>query len=106
LKKVLAVSLVLTFAVFVVAISVSAQSGVDAPGIWKKSCAPCHKLDGKGGPMKTPDMTSKEWQTKRTDEQMIKVITNGEKMMPKFEGKLKPEEIKALVTEVIRKMAK
>jgi mono/diheme cytochrome c family protein len=82
-----------------------AQSGVDAAGIFKKSCAPCHKADGKGGPMKTPDFTSKDWQSKHKDPELISIITNGEKMMPAFGQRLKPEEIKALVTDVIRKFA-
>jgi hypothetical protein len=56
--------------------------------------------------MKTPDMTSKEWQGKFTDAELISVISKGEKMMPKFENRLKPEEIKALVSDVVRKFAK
>jgi mono/diheme cytochrome c family protein len=104
MRKILGFAIASVFVLTVVGMSVSAQ-GVDAPALWKKTCAPCHKLDGKGGPMKTPDMTRKEWQSKHSDAQLISVITSGEKMMPKFENKLKPEEIKALVSEVIRKFA-
>ena len=104
MRKILGFASTIVFVLTVVGMSVSAQ-GVDSAALWKKTCAPCHKLDGKGGPMKTPDMTNKEWQSKRTDAQLISVITGGEKMMPMFENKLKPEEIKALVSEVIRKFA-
>jgi mono/diheme cytochrome c family protein len=83
-----------------------AQSGTDAAGIYKKNCAMCHKPDGTGGPMKTPDFTSKEWQSKHKDQELITIITNGEKMMPPYGTKLKPAEIKAVVTDVIRKFAK
>jgi mono/diheme cytochrome c family protein len=105
MRKIAAIAMAMVFVLTVVGISVSAQ-GVDAAGLWKKNCAPCHKPDGKGGPMKTPDMTSKEWQGKFTDAELISVISKGEKMMPKFENRLKPEEIKALVSDVVRKFAK
>lgn len=82
-----------------------AQSESDAAAIYKKMCAPCHKLDGKGGPMNTPDFTSKEWQTKHKDDELIQVVTSGQKMMPAFGQRLKAEEIKALISKVIRKFA-
>ena len=76
----------------------------DIPGIYKKKCAMCHKADGKGyAAMKTPDFTDKEWQASRTDEQFIEAVTKGKAPMPGFEKQLKPEEIKALVTDVVRK---
>ena len=76
----------------------------DIQGIYKKKCAMCHKADGKGyAAMKTPDFTSKEWQTSRTDEQLIETVSKGKAPMPAFEKQLKPEEIKALVTDVVRK---
>src|SRR5262249_39331964 len=63
-----------------------------------------HKADGKGyAAMKTPDFTSKEWQTSRTDEQLIETVSKGKAPMPAFEKQLKPEEIKALVRDVVRK---
>lgn len=86
----------------------------DVSGIYKKNCAMCHKADGKGlAVMKTPDFTSKDWQSRHTDEQLIKAITKGSGegkiKMPAFgegtKANLSPETIKALVTEVIRKFA-
>ncbi|MGH9425827.1 MAG: c-type cytochrome [Terriglobia bacterium] len=76
----------------------------DIQEIYKKKCAMCHKADGKGyAAMKTPDFTSKEWQESRTDEQLIETMTKGKAPMPPFEKQLTPEEIKALVTDVVRK---
>lgn len=86
----------------------------EVSAIYKKNCSMCHKADGKGlAIMKTPDFTKKDWQAKHTDEQLIEAIAKG-----KGEGKIKmpafgkgsktnltPEQIKALVTEVIRKFA-
>ena len=87
------------------AVSLMAEE-TDIQAIYKKKCAMCHKADGKGyAAMKTPDFTSKEWQASRTDEQLIETITKGKAPMPAFEAQLKPEEIKALVTDVVRKFA-
>ena len=86
----------------------------DVSGIYKKNCAMCHRADGKGlSVMKTPDFTSKDWQSKRTDEQLIEAIAKGSGKgaikMPAFgegtKANLSPETVKALVTEVIRKFA-
>jgi len=78
----------------------------DIQEVYKKKCAMCHKADGKGyAAMKTPDFTSKEWQASRTDEQLIETMTNGKAPMPAFEKQLKPDEIKALITDVVRKFA-
>jgi mono/diheme cytochrome c family protein len=86
---------------------ISAQEEkTDVADIYKKKCAMCHKADGKGYPaMKTPDFTDKEWQASRTDEQMIEMIAKGKPPMPAFEKQLKPEEVKLLVTDVVRKFA-
>ena len=91
-----------------------AEGPPDVSGTYKKNCAMCHKADGKGlSVMKTPDFTSKDWQSKRTDEQLIEAITKGSGegtiKMPAFgegtKANLSPETVKALVSEVIRKFA-
>ncbi|MEW5979213.1 MAG: cytochrome c [Acidobacteriota bacterium] len=81
-----------------------AEETIDAAALYKKHCAMCHKADGKGYPaMKTPDFTDKEWQDNHTDEEFSEAVTNGKGTMPKFEAKLKPEEIKTIIAEVVRK---
>ncbi len=89
-----------------------AEDPPDVSAIYKKNCAMCHKADGKGlAVMKTPDFTSKDWQARHTDEELIEVIAKGKGegkiKMPAFgegsKAKLTPQQIKALVTEVIRK---
>jgi cytochrome c5 len=91
-----------------------AEDPPEVSGIYKKNCAMCHKADGKGlAVMKTPDFTSKDWQSRHTDEQLIEAVTKGSGegkiKMPAFgegtKANLSPETIKALVTEVIRKFA-
>ena len=74
---------------------------IDYKRIYENECRKCHEKDGKGTKrgkgLGVPDFTDAEWQASVTDEQLIKSITNGKKKMPKQEGKLSPEEIKAVV---------
>jgi mono/diheme cytochrome c family protein len=68
-----------------------------------KNCEPCHGPNGEGGlakvdkkQIKVPSLHA-EHAKKHTDEQITKMITNGEEEMPSFKSKLKPEEIADLV---------
>ena len=69
-----------------------------------KNCEACHGPNGEGGPVKTPKKTIKvpslksDHAKKHTDDEIVKLITNGEEEMPSFKDKLKPEEI----TEMVR----
>jgi len=80
-----------------------ARPAADGPGLFKANCSMCHGTDGKGfQALKTPDFTDPKWQASVTDKQITEVIKNGKKdtAMPAFEGKLKNEEILALVAYV------
>ena len=81
----------------------------DAAGNYKAKCAACHAADGKGDTpagkkMGARDFTSPEVQ-KESDSDLAQAIAKGKKKMPSYEGKLKPEEIKALVA-YIRELGK
>jgi mono/diheme cytochrome c family protein len=75
----------------------------DAAAIYKAKCAVCHGVHGKGD---TPagkklgahDLTAPEVR-RLPDSDLIQVVEKGKKM-PAYEGKLKPEEIKALVAYI------
>ncbi len=73
---------------------------IDYKRIYENECRKCHESDGKGtkrgNGLGVPDFTDAEWQSSVADEQLIKSITNGKKKMPKQEGRLSPEEIKAM----------
>ena len=85
---------------------VKAEDEPSPADLYKKKCAMCHKADGKGyASMKTPDFTSKEWQDSKKDEELIETVSKGKPPMPAFEKQLKPEEIKAIITDVVRKFA-
>ena len=74
---------------------------IDYKKIYKNDCRKCHGKDGKGTKrgkkLGVPNFTDAEWQGYVTDEQLIESITNGKKKMPKQEGRLSPDEIKAMV---------
>ena len=67
------------------------------------NCEACHGPTGEGGLVKVDNKQIKvpslkaEHAVKHTDEQITKMITNGEEAMPSFKDKLKPEEIASLV---------
>ena len=70
-----------------------------------KNCQGCHGPTGEGGPAKTPEgkqikvpSLKAPHAVRHSDEELTKMITNGEEEMPSFKNKLKPEEI----TEMVR----
>jgi cytochrome c6 len=89
----------------------AAQSASSSAGetLFKSKCAMCHGPDGAGKTMmgeklKIPDLRSEDVQ-KQTDAQLNQVITDGKAKMPPYKGKLTPEQIDQLVSE-IRDLAK
>lgn len=91
----LAFALALTFA------STAMADGPDGADLFKKKCAVCHGPDGTvtpagdkiGAPAKLGAKTSA-----LSEEEIANVITKGKDKMKGFEGKLTPEEIKAIAT--------
>jgi mono/diheme cytochrome c family protein len=72
------------------------------------NCEACHGPTGEGGLVKVENKQIKvpslkaDHAIKHTDEQITRMITNGEEAMPAFKDKLRPEEISALVKFVRR----
>jgi len=70
---------------------------------FQKHCEACHGEKGEGGLAKVEEKRIKvpslkaAHAIKHTDEQLTKMITNGEEEMPAFKDKLKAEEIAAMV---------
>ncbi|HEV8370801.1 MAG TPA: cytochrome c [Pyrinomonadaceae bacterium] len=70
---------------------------------FQKHCEACHGEKGEGGLAKVDDKRIKvpslkaAHAIKHTDEQLTKMITNGEEEMPAFKDKLRPEEIAELL---------
>lgn len=79
----------------------------EAQKLFKGRCIACHGEDGKGKKdfaPNAPDFTDAAWQKTKTDEQLVKSISDGigqgKGAMPRWKNLLKPEEIQALVTYV------
>ena len=87
-----------------IAVCSSTAAAQDAAATYKAKCAMCHGADGKGGKMGTRDFASAEVKAE-TDAQLTDIITKGKGKMPSYDGKLKADEIKALVA-YIRTLAK
>jgi len=77
----------------------------DGNSVFGAKCALCHGKDGHGLPSwrakGQPDFTEAQWQSGRTDAQIVETIKNGKgKNMPSFRGKLSDEEVNAVVGKV------
>lgn len=81
---------------------IATAADIKAKELYMTHCKTCHGEDGKptdlGLGLEARDFTSPEWQSKTSDEKIIKQINDGtpEKMFP-FKDKLSQEEIKTLV---------
>ena len=70
---------------------------------YTKNCEPCHGPSGEGGPVKVDNKTIKvpslkaDHAIKHTDDQIAKMITNGEEAMPAFKDKMSAQEIANMV---------
>ncbi len=107
LLRVLLVSLV-AVALFTFCASAARAQSAGEP-LFKSKCAACHGPDGKGEvPMGKKlgarNLASMEVQS-QSDAQLVEVVTKGKNKMPSYDGKLKSDEIKGLVT-YIRELAK
>jgi cytochrome c6 len=82
------------------AAAVPAVAADDAAALYKSKCQVCHGADGKGSPA-GQKMGSKDFQSpdvaKQSDAELIKVTKDGKGKMPKYDGKLTDDQIKALV---------
>lgn len=81
-------------------------SSVDARKIYDTNSAKCHLAGGQGSHhhKEIPDFRNAAWQQKHPDQEFIAAITNGRgKEMPAWKGKLTPEQINAVLHDVLRK---
>jgi mono/diheme cytochrome c family protein len=73
---------------------------------YTKNCEPCHSPNAEGGPVKVDNKTIKvpslksDHAIKHTDDQITKMITNGEEAMPPFKDKMTAAEIADMVKYV------
>ncbi|TAK33010.1 MAG: c-type cytochrome [Chloroflexota bacterium] len=75
----------------------SAPSSVDGKSLYSKNCAACH--GDKGSTLSSANLSDKGFVTKLGDG-FARSIANGKGAMPGFKGKLKDEEVKAVIEYV------
>lgn len=75
------------------------ENSLTANLIYQKNCAKCHGKTGTGHFMAGPSLLTGKATAMSADE-LRTIITNGKHHMPKFEGKLQPPEIDALVEQI------
>ena len=76
-----------------------AESGLLANSAYVKNCAKCHGKTAEGRHFGGPGLISAKTAAASTDD-LRNVIANGKGHMPKFTGKLAPEEIDSLVAQI------
>jgi cytochrome c6 len=86
--------------VLLLAAAVPAVAADDTAALYKSKCQVCHGADGKGTAA-GQKMGAKDFQSpevaKQSDAELIKVTKDGKGKMPKYDGKLTDDQIKALV---------
>jgi mono/diheme cytochrome c family protein len=96
MKKMFA--LALTVAVLGMIVPAAFAADLASDPNYKAKCSVCHGANAEGkAAMKTGAMKDS---ASKSDEELTNAITNGKGKMPAYKDKLKPEEIKALVSEI------
>ena len=67
--------------------------------VFQKNCAKCHGKNAEGRHFGGPSLVSEKSSAASVDE-LRTIISNGKHHMPKYAGKLTPEEIDTLVQEI------
>jgi mono/diheme cytochrome c family protein len=75
--------------------------------LYMEYCAKCHGEDGtaktpKGKQLMARDFTDAEWQSSKSDAELVKTVSKGGEDMPAFGKKLSKEQIESLVKEDVR----
>jgi mono/diheme cytochrome c family protein len=101
MKKALTLS-VIAIVALAVALPALAEDAPDGKALYASKCAMCHGADGVAKKMAegSANLNDAEWQKKTPAETIEKDIHGGKGKMPKFEGKLTDEQIKAIAAYV------
>jgi cytochrome c6 len=93
-------TMLLAFAAFLLLSAAVTRAQGNTESLYKARCASCHGADGTGNTsvgkvLHVHNFRSPEIQ-KMTEAELTEIIAKGKAKMPKYEGKLKESEIKAL----------
>ena len=75
------------------------DSGLLANSVYVKDCAKCHGKTAEGRHFGGPALISAKTAAASADD-LRNIVANGKGHMPKFTGKLTPEEIDSLVAQI------
>jgi cytochrome c553 len=75
------------------------DTSLTASPVYQKDCAKCHGKTAEGRHFGGPSLISQKAAAASTED-LRNIITNGKGHMPKFTGKLTPEEIATLVSQI------
>jgi cytochrome c oxidase cbb3-type subunit 3 len=108
-KKALYSSLILVIGFSTVATLSLALAEEDLPGkkVYDSKCLMCHGEDAKGDTkagkmMKTPDLTAGSWKQGTSVAEVVKTLREGLGKMPKYEGKISEEDLKAVAEYTLK----
>ena len=78
------------------------EAAGDGAKLYSQKCAMCHGQDGVAKSMAkgSANLNDPAWQKATSVDDIVKVITAGKDKMPKFEGKMTPDDIKLVATYV------
>ncbi len=88
-------------AILALVTSVAAQTAepLTSNPVFEKNCAKCHGKTAEGRHFGGPSMVYEDVR-KTSAEELRNIIANGKHRMPKYSGKLTPEEIDTLVSQI------
>jgi mono/diheme cytochrome c family protein len=75
------------------------EGSLTANPVFQQNCAKCHGKAAEGRRFGGPSLVSEETSAASADD-LHNIIANGKHRMPKYAGKLTPEEINTLVVEI------
>jgi mono/diheme cytochrome c family protein len=75
------------------------DSNLTSNPVYEKNCAKCHGENAEGRHFHGPSLKSEKVASASVD-YLNKIITSGKGHMPKFNGKLTPEEIDTVVQQI------
>jgi mono/diheme cytochrome c family protein len=104
-------ALILSLLAFAAVSAAGGEKEGHPSALFLEYCAKCHGEDGKaqtpkGKQLKARDFTDGEFQSSKSNADLVKTVTRGGEQMPAFGKKLSVEQIERLIKEDVRGFGK